>query len=117
MVDPATGTATAELLFVDPKSAATVPLGLIGKVSFAVNKRQGVQIPEHAIVYRGKETFVRVVENNKAKIKPVVIASTQRGLCEISSGLEPNETVILRSSRFVADGQTVTIQEGDVVRK
>ena len=114
IVDPATGTVTAELAFV---GAATAPIGMIGKVTFAVNKRQGIQVPEQSIVYRGKETLIRTVEDGKAKLTPVVVAETRRGLTEIASGLKSGALVVVRSSGFVADGQAVVVQEGEVAAK
>jgi multidrug efflux pump subunit AcrA (membrane-fusion protein) len=115
LVDPATGTATAELDVVGSPTA--LPLGALGKVTFATNKRQGIQVPEQAIVYRGKDTLVRIVDGGKAKLAPVQIAETRKGLTEIASGLKDGVLVIVRASGFVADGQDVTVQNGDVAKK
>ena len=115
LVDPLTGTATAELTFA--KNAQTIPPGAIGKVAFAINKRQGIQVPEQAIVYRGKDTLVRVVAEGKAKMLPVQIAATRKGLTEITKGLAPGSAVIVRASGFVADGQAVVVQNGEVAKK
>lgn len=115
LVDPLTGTATAELVF--GKAAPIVPPGAIGKVLFAINKRQGIQVPEQAIVYRGKDTLVRVVAENKAKMVPVQVAATRKGLTEITGGLTAGSAVIVRASGFVADGQTVVVQNPDVAQK
>lgn len=115
LIDSATGTASAELAF--DQNQKSIPLGTLGKVSFAINKRQGVQIPEQALVYRGKETFVRVVEAGKVKMTPVKIAETRSGRTEIASGLSKGAAVIVRSSGFVADGQEVVVQAADVVAK
>lgn len=115
LVDPLTGTSTAELVFA--KSAPLVPPGAIGKVAFAINKRQGIQVLEQAIVYRGKDTLVRVVAEGKAKMVPVQVAATRKGLTEITSGLTAGAAVIVRASGFVADGQAVVVQNGDVAKK
>jgi RND family efflux transporter MFP subunit len=115
LVDPLTGTATAELVFA--KSSALVPPGAIGKVAFSINKRQGIQVPEQAIVYRGKDTLVRVVAEGKAKMVPVQVAATRKGLTEIVSGLTAGSSVIVRASGFVADGQAVVVQNSDVAKK
>jgi RND family efflux transporter MFP subunit len=115
LVDPLTGTATAEL--VSAKTGALVPPGTIGKVSFSINKRQGIQVPEQAIVYRGKDTLVRVVAEGKAKMVPVQVAQTRKGLTEVLSGLAAGSAVVVRASGFVADGQAVVVQNGDVAKK
>ncbi len=115
LVDPLTGTATAELVF--GKAAPIVPPGAIGKVLFAINKRQGIQVPEQAIVYRGKDTLVRVVAEGKAKMVPVQVAATRKGLTEVISGLLAGSAVIVRASGFVADGQAVVVQNAEVAKK
>lgn len=115
LVDPLTGTATAELTL--GKSAVHIPPGAIGKVAFSINKRQGVQVPEQAIVYRGKDTLVRVVAEGKAKMVPVHVAATRKGLTEITSGLAAGSEIIVRASGFVADGQAVVVQNADVAKK
>lgn len=115
LVDSLTGTATAELTFA--KSAPVIPPGAIGKVAFAINRRQGIQVPEQAIVYRGKDTLVRVVADGKAKMVPVQVAATRKGLTEITKGLVSGAAVIVRASGFVADGQAVVVQNGEVAKK
>lgn len=111
LIDPATGTATAELVFIH---AATrpVPLGVLGKVSFAINGRRGFQVPEEAIIYRGSETLVRTVVGGKAKLTPITVTETRHGRTEVLSGLAAGAQVIIRSSGFIADGQSVTVEDG-----
>ena len=113
LVDPATGTATAELALLR-MPARPVPLGSLGKVTFKVHQRQGLQVPEQAIVYRGRETLVRTVVAGKAKLTPVTVAETRQGRTEITGGLVSGAQVIVRASGFVADGQDVTVQNGNV---
>lgn len=109
VVDSVTATATCELETVKPSTLAP---GQIGRVSFRVRERAGIQIPEDALVYRGKETFVRVIEGNKAKQVAVTIASTNRGQAEVS-GLKAGTQYVVRASSFVADGEEVTIQSAE----
>jgi multidrug efflux pump subunit AcrA (membrane-fusion protein) len=109
LIDPSTGTTTAELVVVP--GGKPLPIGLVGRVTFKVGKRKGLTIPEDALTYRGDETLVKVVDAGVAHLKPVKVAETRRGEAEISSGLKEGERVIIRSSGFVADGQAVTVQE------
>ena len=115
LVDPATGTVTMELKPV--KSSASIPLGVIGKIKFSLDSRSSIEIPQEALVYRSKKTFVRTVKGNKAKIIPVEIGETKRGKTEITSGLKPGDIVIVRASAFVDDGQTVVVQNSEVAKK
>lgn len=107
-VDPTTGTATCELT-----TLGKVSFGLLGQVVFQVNPRKGVSIPEESIVYRGKETFVRVLREEKAYKVPVKLGSRAHGRFEVLEGLQPGASVVGRSSRFLADGDPVQIQKSE----
>jgi multidrug efflux pump subunit AcrA (membrane-fusion protein) len=115
LVDPATGTVTMELK--PTENTAAIPLGVIGKIKFSLDPRPAIEIPQEAVVYRGKKTYVRTLKGNKAKIVPVEIADTKRGLTEVTSGLNVGEAFIVRASGFVDDGQTVVVQEEEVAKK
>jgi multidrug efflux pump subunit AcrA (membrane-fusion protein) len=84
--------------------------GIQGQVSFKVNRHEGFSVPDTAVIYQGKDTFVRIVDQNKVKLVPVVLGKKQRGNIEITKGLSPDVTLVERSSRFVSDGETVTIE-------
>ncbi|MEZ4752172.1 MAG: hypothetical protein R3B54_16520 [Bdellovibrionota bacterium] len=108
-VDPATGTAGAELEF--KKGPAHLPPGSMGRVYFKVRAHAGFQVPEDAVVYRGKKTLLRVVQESKAKLTPVELGPIRRGLVEIQEGLTEGDTIVVRASQFIADGEEVTVQE------
>ncbi len=108
-VDSGTGTATIELS-AEPGEKATLPPGLIGKVSFKVREHQGVEVPESAIVYRGREPAVRLVENGKAKYVLVTLGPSRQGKVEVTKGVTEGSDVIVRSSGFVGEGEEVKVQ-------
>jgi len=91
---------------------AALPLpGSIARVTFKANVRQGISISDTAITYRGKDPFVRVVTNGKAKLVAVVLGRKQAGTVEILKGLKPGDDVVERTSKFVADGESVEVQD------
>jgi multidrug efflux pump subunit AcrA (membrane-fusion protein) len=113
-VDPASGTATAQLGLM--KSAAGDPVllpGVVGTVTFQANAHRGVQIPEVAVIYRGADPFVRVIENGKAHFLPVTLGPSRRGDVEVLKGLQPGATLLVRANTYVADGEAVTVQTAD----
>ena len=112
-VDPGTGTATVELAAKEGKTQNILPPGLIGKVSFKVREHKGLQVPESAIVYRGRLPALRVVEEGKARYVPVTLGSARQGNVEIATGLTEGAEVILRSSTFVAEGEEVKVQPAE----
>jgi multidrug efflux pump subunit AcrA (membrane-fusion protein) len=112
-VDPVTGTATCELELgrITGKPAAHMPpLGIIGRVYFRANVRKGISVPDSAITYRGKDPYLRLVENGKAKLVAIAIGRKEAGLVEILKGLKAGDQFIERASGFVADGEAVDVQ-------
>lgn len=120
LVDPATGTATCELsLMPKPDSKGTavkLPLlipGMLGQVSFRVNEHQGISVPESVVIYKDQGTFIRLVQDGKAKRVPVTLGKIQRGQVEILKGLSENDVIVERASSFIADGEAVQIQKNE----
>ena len=104
LVNPQTGTAVGELEFARPIEFSP---GTLGQVKFKLNSRSSLSAPEHAILYKGAQPYVRVLENGKAKHVTVTLGRRQLGEIEILSGLQTNQQLIERASRFVADGEEV----------
>jgi multidrug efflux pump subunit AcrA (membrane-fusion protein) len=123
-VDPATGTAACELELLKAKGATNrlPPPGIIGRVTFRVNSRQGFSIPDSALTFRGKDPYVRIVSDSRgqenakwvAKLVPVVIGRKQAGSVEIVKGLKTGDRIVERANGFVSDGEEVEIKKADV---
>jgi multidrug efflux pump subunit AcrA (membrane-fusion protein) len=109
-VDPSTGTATCEF-DVDPGHSALSP-GIVGRIILNVHQRKGIRIPEYAIVYRGQSPYARIFENGKVRYTTLKLGKKQEGFVEILSGIKDKEMVIERASRFVADGESVQLDQG-----
>lgn len=105
-MNPLTGTASAELDIL----GAEKPLpGTVGFVSFKVNVRKGLRVPETAIKYKENAAFVRVIKDNVAKQVPVVLGVKSGGQAEVISGLISGDQVVERASSFVEDGEKVEV--------
>lgn len=85
--------------------------GRIGKVSFQTRLRKGYSVPEEALFYKGKDPWVRLLENGRAKHQPVKLGNRQQGQIEVLEGLNEDVLLIKRSSRYVGDGDEVTVQD------
>lgn len=110
-VDPATGTATCELELEKQKKPLTNLLpGVVGQVTFKTRVRKGISIPDHAVFFKGNETFVRLLDNGKAKQVAVRLGHKQRGYVEVLNGLSDGAPLIERTSRFVGEGEAVVVQ-------
>lgn len=110
-VDQTTGTATVVLELQDIKKAKMVPIGTIAKVQFKAGIHQGLLAPEIAVNYKGKDPYVRVIEDKKVKTINVELGSRKSGNVEIIKGLGPGDKVIVRSSDYVAEGEEVEVQK------
>ncbi len=109
-VDPATGTASAELSPTVQDSLLLRP-GMIGKITFMANVHGGFMVPEDAVIQSQEQNFLRLVVDNKVKKIPVTLGVRLRGQVEIMTGLQDGFSVVERSSGFVADGDSVKVEE------
>lgn len=71
-------------------------------------RREGVSVPASAIVYKGEDAFLQLVEGGKVKTIPVTLGARAGDEVEIAVGLEPGQEVVARAGTFVADGDMVT---------
>jgi multidrug efflux pump subunit AcrA (membrane-fusion protein) len=110
LVSSTTGTATANLVFKNKNLKLSA--GTIGKVQVVLKGDAAIKIPEQAIVYKGADPYVRVIDaNNIAKYKLVVLGVRQAGEVEIKKGLAADETLIERASAYVQDNKVVQIEK------
>jgi len=114
-IDPMLGTATAELTVISKKAA--IASGMVGRVQFQVNRREGFLLPDYAVVYQGDKTFVRLVKDGKANKVPIQLGERHQGQVEVVTGLSANDVVIDRASRFVNDGAVVKVDSSTAETK
>jgi membrane fusion protein (multidrug efflux system) len=105
-VDPTTGTATGQLKILSRAKPFLSP-GIQGQATFKANIHPGFSILESAVIYQGKSSYVRVVEDGKIKLLQVELGSKQRGRIEVLKGLKGGESLVERASRFVGAGESV----------
>ena len=111
-VDSATGTSLVELKIVGQKN--DIPLGAIGKVSLKSNPRLGFLLPNTAIVYSGKKTYIRIVNaENIVSKQEIKLGKKRKDKIEIISGLKEEQTVIIKSSGYVTEKMKVKIKTVD----
>lgn len=111
ILDSITGTSTAELELKDEKNAAKVLVGTLGKVSFKVGTHQGLQVPEHAIIYEGKKPQIRLVQEEKLLRRSVELGEKREGKIEVLTGLNAGDTYVLRANTYIKDGEKVVVSQ------
>lgn len=107
-VDPTTGTVTAELEITRP--GEHLAPGILGQALFKMNPRNGITILDSAVFYKGSETYARILEKGRSKIIAIQLGRRQRGRVEVLGGLNAEQLLIERTSRYIGDGEEVTVQ-------
>lgn len=77
--------------------------------------RVGLAVPASAIVFRGKDAFLQLVDAGRVKTVPVKLGARAGTDVEIIEGLAEGQEVVSRAGTFVADGDVVTPVRDTVV--
>lgn len=110
MVDPRTGTASAELEFSGKKEALPA-VGAVGHALFTLTRGKVLLIPESALGYSEGKPVVKVIDAAGAvKRKTVELGEQKESLLVIKAGLEAGEKLIVRSNRTLKDGESVDVE-------
>ncbi len=108
-VDVQTGTIMVRARFGN-KDETLWPGTLVG-VQMTLRVDDGVvTVPNEAIQSGQKGTFVFVVENNLAKIRPVTVARSVDGVALVAEGLKAGEIVVTDGQLSLRDGIRVDIK-------
>lgn len=120
IIDPRTGTASAELEFVPErttsttvkKSTLTLPsIGSVGQAQFEVSQGEVLLIPEAALIYRDGKPLVRILQGENKFIKKGIELGEQRDATYVvKSGIAKGDKIIVRSSRPLKEGETVQVE-------
>lgn len=97
-----------------PNKGGLLQPGLFGAVRLVLETHpDAAVIPESAVVPRGEETFVYIVNSSEARLRRVTLGEHFDGSIEVVEGLEPGEVVITAGQQKVADGYPVRIRESE----
>ncbi len=112
VLDPATRTAEVEVHLANPGWAlraemfARVLLDLGGR-------RQGLLVPRDALIYRGDQGGVFVLQEGIARFRPIQSGIAQQDAVEVISGLSAGEQVITMGASLLKDGDRVRLREAE----
>ncbi len=117
-IDPTTRTLNVEVDVPNPKGEL-LP-GAYVFVHFRVSSEhaqsangiatnQPVTIPSNTLLFRSEGLRVGVVRNGRVHLQPVSISSDEGAIVQISSGLQPSDSIILDPSDSLAEGQQVQV--------
>lgn len=114
-IDPVSRSILARAIIDNPDGK--LKPGLLMTVELLNNKRQGVVIPEEALIPSGRANYVMVVDQStspaKVQRRNVQIGIRLFGSVEIIEGLEAGELVVTHGNSRIRPGQEVTILATD----
>lgn len=105
-VDPVTRAATVRAVIDNPN--LLLRPGMLLTVELVTAERQALMVPEDALVQRGDQAYVFIVEDDIANIRPVVHGTRFQGWVEITGGLSPGDSVITEGVIKVRPGLRIT---------
>jgi RND family efflux transporter MFP subunit len=86
--------------------------GMYVTVAFSLPPRGQVEVPAAALIFRASGAQVAQVDSqDKIRFETVSIARDNGGLVELSSGVKPDDRLVLNISSQIAAGQTVAVNE------
>lgn len=83
--------------------------GMFARVRVIVGERNGLLVPEEAIVPQGEEFYVYKVVENAARRVPVKIGVRRAAQVEIVQGVAAGDQVVTAGMRLSRDGQAVRV--------
>jgi membrane fusion protein (multidrug efflux system) len=99
---------SAPLEIVLDNSEHLLKSGMFVKVSLAIDKRTHVaQIIKEAIIGREADTYVYLIEDNKAKMSKVSLGIHDGPLYEVTQGLQEGDMVVIMGQQRLYDGAPV----------
>lgn len=93
-----------------PQTPFMLKPGMFARARIVVGQKRGIFLPRSCVYLQGNESYVSVVEGNKAVKKKVKIGATIGDLMEVLEGVSEGERVIERGDA-VPEGAQVTIRQ------
>jgi HlyD family secretion protein len=108
LLDAQTRTAAVEIEI--PNPSGRLKGEMFARVDLNLTlQRQAVFVPRDALVYRGGEPGVFVVDAGTAQFQPVQIGAAQDDSIEAVDGLEPGKIIVTRGASLLQHGDAVEV--------
>jgi RND family efflux transporter MFP subunit len=109
-VDPATGMATVRATM--PNQKEVLWPGTLVNTALTLRAEDRVTVPATALQLSQAGSFVFVVKDNTATVRPVKIERTVDGVSVVESGIEEGDVVVTDGQLLLSNGTKVTIRGG-----
>jgi RND family efflux transporter MFP subunit len=112
VLDAATRSALVEVEI--PNAQAHLKAEMFARVTLDLSStRMAVVIPREALVYRGQQAGVYVVQERKPVFRPIETGLTQGEKVEVLAELPPGTTIVTRGATMIAEGDQIRVVGGD----
>ena len=108
-IDASTGTVRIKAIF-DNKDHLLFPAQFVNVQLLADTRRSQVVVPAVAVQHGPQSTFVYVVKDGKAVVRPVTVGLVDGDRAIIHSGLDAGEQVVTDSTDRLRDGSPIEIR-------
>jgi RND family efflux transporter MFP subunit len=105
-VDPSTGMMTVRATM--PNQGEILWPGTLVNIELTLRSEERVTVPATALQVSQAGSFVFVVKDNVASVRPVKVERTVDGLSALESGLEAGEVVVTDGQLLLSNGTRVT---------
>ncbi|MEX2263729.1 MAG: efflux RND transporter periplasmic adaptor subunit [Bryobacteraceae bacterium] len=111
VLDAATRSAMVEVEVPNPDGALKAEMFARVMLDLA-STRQAVTIPREALVYRGQQPGVYVLQGDRPVFRNVETGMTQGREVEITANLEAGTTIVSRGASMLGEGDRIRIADG-----
>ena len=99
------------IVYVDLPAHADIRAGMFARGEFALGQRNAITVPAAAIVVRdGFSSVFEVTKDSKVRMLRVQTGQRTGETVEITSGLQPDASIVARGGAFLNDGDLVRVQ-------
>lgn len=112
VLDAATRSATVEVEIPNPESGLRAEMFARVKLDLG-STRDAVLIPREALVYRGTQPGVFLLDRNRAVFQPIETGASMADDVEVVSNLQPGTTIVTRGASMLREGDSVNITGSD----
>jgi membrane fusion protein (multidrug efflux system) len=112
MLDPATRSGSVQVEIPNPDGQLKAEMSARIQMETGT-QREALLVPREAIIMRGDQSGVNVLDGDRARFQAVETGISSGGGVEILSGLKTGMKVITRGTQSLQDGSSVTVLQGD----
>lgn len=101
-------TRTVAVTICVPNPERKLKPGMYARIELVLDRREGVPVvPDEAIVLAGGKARVFVVQDGRARVRPIRVGLREGVLNEVVEGLRVGELVVVRGQQLLGDGMPV----------